>query len=650
MVNSYTSNWCKTDIGVPQGSVIAPILFILFVRDIATSFPKHIKFADDLTVWVRHTNIKTAASLLEGQLTTLVKWTNKWRLIINVTKTEVICFSSYTHHDVSVKLGPTTLNQVTHKACLGVIMDENLTFQHHIKSARGRALAAAYRLSNFLHECGGVRTYVGSNLYRSYVRPHMEFAAPVWASSSNKVDIIPLEQVQRLCLLRITGCLRSTATSAMEVITGIPPLRLRIDEVCMQELVRIAAKPNHHRLKKSFCLDKDYRARSSSTTPAHCLWRTINTIQPQLDLFNIEEELRYHENFHAPMPITPNLIAWEGLGSSGTRSTEEAEKACQLAVNHIKQVKGVLAFTDGSADPNPGPTGAGAAIYLDGLNSEPVLLHKGVSKTSSSYMGEVVAILIALEYLVNCSRNFELITIFTDCQSALTSIIDSNAHNRIPEIRDIQIQANLLLSKGTPINITWVAGHVGLTGNELADKQAKLGVNLAKSENLQTTISKSLVKTTIRRHIQDLWQNKWDIENEARIAHDITPDIGAKPRPSPKTRKADIAFNHLLNGHTLLQDHQYRIGQSNNNSPNCECGQDRETIDHYLLKCPLHTEARNIMLSNISAALAEQDPPIKVNYADTAFLLGTNNFLAGDTRRSILKAVTGFLISTKCRP
>ena len=142
LVNTHVTDWSSTTIGVPQGSVIAPILFIIFIKDIASNIPKHIKFADDLTIWVRNRDAKVASKELEKQLKKLQDWCNKWRLIINIQKTEVICFSAFNHTDIEVKLGNTTLNQVNVKPCLGVMIDENLAFNLHIKTLKNKAMAA----------------------------------------------------------------------------------------------------------------------------------------------------------------------------------------------------------------------------------------------------------------------------------------------------------------------------------------------------------------------------------------------------------------------------------------------------------------------------------------------------------------------------
>ena len=86
-----------------------------------------------------------------------------------------------------------------------------------------------------------------------------------------------------------------------------------------------------------------------------------------------------------------------------------------------------MVFTDGSALGNPGPTGVGAVVYLNGYQSVPVLLKKSVSPMSNNYTGELVGIQIALEFLSEVDHSDLVdrsIHLFTDCQPAIITAFD----------------------------------------------------------------------------------------------------------------------------------------------------------------------------------------------------------------------------------
>ena len=98
----------------------------------------------------------------------------------------------------------------------------------------------------------------------------------------------------------------------------------------------------------------------------------------------------------------------------------------------------VLLFTDGSALGNPGPTGSGAVAYVDGYNSSPVLLKKGVSPPGNNYTGELVGIQIGLEFLADLDtvRN-RTMHILTDCQPIKTAFGSQVPKNKVEIVLDI---------------------------------------------------------------------------------------------------------------------------------------------------------------------------------------------------------------------
>ena len=95
----------------------------------------------------------------------------------------------------------------------------------------------------------GISLSLGVQLYKSLVRPHLENAVAVWASASAK-DLDKVEQTQVQCLRRLIGVKAHSSGSAIEVITGTMPMKIRIRELCSREFLRILCKDEAHYLRQ----------------------------------------------------------------------------------------------------------------------------------------------------------------------------------------------------------------------------------------------------------------------------------------------------------------------------------------------------------------------------------------------------------------
>ena len=170
----------------------------------------------------------------------------------------------------------------------------------------------------------------------------------------------------------------------------------------------------------------------------------------------------------------------------------------------------IVAFTDGSALGNPGPTGAGAVIYGNGMSSIPTKLASGVSKLSNNVHGEIFAIKLACSNIATIIRKdqHKSINIFSDCQAAILVISNMEKSDNYSElIRDIQISLfELQYRYNLDIHIYWVPGHAEIQQNEMADHLAKVGAR-------HVSISTATHSTTMSeacKAIKDITLCKWN--------------------------------------------------------------------------------------------------------------------------------------------
>ena len=247
---------------LPQGSVLSPLLFNLFIEDIFEKVSsKKVKFADDGTVWRSGHDIQRMVRGMEVDLEEIRIWVKKWRMKLNILKTEYCIFSkeqSMLDLDIEIKIDNTNLKRTRKPKLLGVTLDEKLTFQEHVKIVERKA----QKMLSALRILGKTERNVPTNmvrLYKSIVVPQLEYAASVW--QSGKCEI--LDRVQRKGLALCLGVPATASLEALEVEAGVLPLDLRREELAVREFGKICAKQDSQPIKQALLEWKETQEETS---------------------------------------------------------------------------------------------------------------------------------------------------------------------------------------------------------------------------------------------------------------------------------------------------------------------------------------------------------------------------------------------------
>ena len=648
LVNGCTTDWVTTETGVPQGSIIAPILFIVYTADISKCIQQsHVKYADDLSHLTTDSYLTTAIAKAEDDLEKINQWTVKNRLPISIPKTEVILFSSKGHRDIVVHMNGRPLTQVTEKRILGVILDEKLTYKSHIQATSRRAAGALAKVSIFSKESKGATAEIMTLLYTAWVRPHLEFAFPIWCTAS---DLSPLEKVQQMALTHATGAMAHSPTAALEVITHTKPLDICLGICLVRFYLSVMRQPDDNPLKCTLLrLQTDHAFMDHRIiTPIHKINSTLRYLKidklPQVESHHIEtlDHILGHR-------LKPKIIAWDELGNSGRRTQEQVQEAQRVAERYLATTNGdIVAFTDGSALTNPGPCGAGAAIHWHGIGTEATEHRRPVAIKSTSYHGEIAAIALALETVLSHQPQLSnrKIHLLTDCQSALLATTsNSSPRNHTEIISQISSKITQLKSHGNSVTITWIAGHVNLAGNEKADRLAKLAAEEAQ-QNMgyeALPVSMQAAMNTVKKASIQIWQARWDRGDTGRWTHSLFPIVKSGHLRSTAERRTEVRRNRLILGHTRLKDNMSRIMPDFYPSPDCDCGTGRQTIEHLITHCPEHLEQRLTMLNQIETAFNTHNTQMHNRIITHRTLLGQNNHLPKPLRDSISQIMDDFI-------
>jgi len=178
VVNGCSSDWAPVSSGVPQGSILGPLLFLLYVNDIGVCIESQTRlFADDCTIF-RDVAGREDCEALQSDLHHLYQWAHKWQLHLNLSKCKALCISNkrmpptYTYH-----LNGVSLEWVDSFTYLRVKITHKLCWSEHVTSAAAKANRILSLLRRSMYGCS---EEAKKRAYVALVRPHLEYCSPVW--------------------------------------------------------------------------------------------------------------------------------------------------------------------------------------------------------------------------------------------------------------------------------------------------------------------------------------------------------------------------------------------------------------------------------------------------------------------------------------
>lgn len=179
-VNGQTSALYRSTSGVPQGSVLGPLLFSIFVNDVsaAIKMSSFLLYADDIKIFRRIESINDCIAL-EQDISSFSKWCSDNRLNLNSTKTKVMSYSRKTNRTLfCYSINGGYLSRVEEIRDLGVLFDSALTFSPHVTQLTRRALRSLGAVCRFSREFRFPSSFL--KLFRTLCIPQLEYASVVW--------------------------------------------------------------------------------------------------------------------------------------------------------------------------------------------------------------------------------------------------------------------------------------------------------------------------------------------------------------------------------------------------------------------------------------------------------------------------------------
>ena len=210
VLEGYCSNSTSVDSGVPQGTVLGPLLFLCHINDLPKAVTSQVRlFADDCLLYREINDAKDHVSL-QKDLKSLEKWADTWGMRFNASKCNILSIKPKTHY--MYELNDTILKSVTSNPYLGILFTDNLKWSDHINNITKKANSTLGFLRRNLGRCP---TECKKNAYISLVRSSLEYGSIVWDPYTQK-DIDKLERVQRSAARFITGDYKSRTPGSVQ--------------------------------------------------------------------------------------------------------------------------------------------------------------------------------------------------------------------------------------------------------------------------------------------------------------------------------------------------------------------------------------------------------------------------------------------------
>jgi ribonuclease HI len=598
-VGSEFSNKLIQQNGIPQGSVISPLLFLIMINDIPSG-PDNVEmslFADDSAVYMGCRNIKTLVSKIQMTVDIIYNWCNKNGFKISLNKTTAVLFSKKRHLPIiNIKIDQNLIKMENKAKFLGIIFDRKLTWQPHIEYIIERCK----KRLNLMRAVSGYQWGASKRslltIYKALIRSIIDYGDVAYSTACkshlNKISVIQTEALRICC-----GAPKGTSASALQNECGEMPLQLRRTHNSIKVGIKVLSSKNHP------CI-KVFQQHWTD------VYRTPKNINNNQSIYYRTQEFISTLNTKYIGPSFPSFPPWAhnkikvdiSLRKQVNKQLDNPEFLKQATLTQMYKYNNLThIYTDGSKVDDI----VAAAFTIPSLEIDKKFR---LCNETTIYAAELTAIKEAVAWILNNEGNEDQqYLIISDSLSVLTSI-KLNISKCRPQLFNELV---ILLNKLDPDKVTmiWSPSHIDLAGNDRADRLAKEGLSL---ENINSTnyLEIEEMNAKIKPYIIAKWQIEYDNTYRGHFHKGICPTVNTDIKYSDSSRTTEVQISRFRLG---VANTNYRLFVMGKHPTGlCDTCQIKGDLEHLLLKCTK---------DNISTILQNQCLMYKLDF-DLKTLLG----------------------------
>ena len=560
--------------GLPQGSVLSPILFVFYMNSLAERLPKistNSLYADDVSILGTGNSLKEAEQIVQKSVDVVTRWASRRKLILNAKKSEVSFFSTWTREanwSPTITIGGEKVRFSPTPRLLGVVLDRNLNFGPHVDNISDKLTPKFRMLGAVANTAWGWKKQHLMKVYRAHFDSVLHYAGFAWQPSASDSHIERLSRLQNRALRIVTGQYKSSPKETLRVETGVPNLQTQITRNTVKAVEKSIRLPKDH--PRRIAYDSAVLPRNKRGN-----WRTLaDKERVKLpDGMEVRKPLIFYE--FPPWLSTPNLRIYPEL--YGIKRSDSVESKRDAALQSIRvHNAAIVIYTDGSALKGTF-CGGSAMVVTKGDPETPTVIatvgRRG-SPVTCSNEEEVDAMETAIAWIRVNINDASTTLICTDSQSTCKAI--EQLREDTGKIR------NDIGKCSCEIIIQWIPGHSLIKGNELADLEAKKETSSSKPGR---AVSFRCASSMVNRSFTDSILHK-----RTRCAYSSLSR--KKEREQILSRKDQVLLAQLRTGHHMIfQSYQNKLDQTID--PLCPlCREEPHTVEHWLGRCSATLEMR----------------------------------------------------------